>query len=117
MPLLIGGASVAESRERATRRLAQVGLEHRLQHRPAELSGGERQRTAIARALVGNPKCVLADEPTGNLDRASAAMALSAMTALSDDNGAALVIVTHDDTVAAAADRVVVLEDGRVRLD
>lgn len=117
MPLLIGGASVAESRERATRRLAQVGLEHRLQHRPAELSGGERQRTAIARALVGNPKCVLADEPTGNLDRASAAMALSAMTALSDDNGAALVIVTHDDTVAATADRVVVLEDGRVRLD
>lgn len=117
MPLLIGGVSVAQSRERATRSLAQVGLEHRLQHRPAELSGGERQRTAIARALVGNPKCVLADEPTGNLDRASATMALAAMTALSDDNGAALVIVTHDDTVAAAADRVVVLEDGRVRLD
>lgn len=117
MPLLIGGVSVAQSRERATRSLAQVGLEHRLQHRPAELSGGERQRTAIARALVGNPKCVLADEPTGNLDRASATMALAAMTALSDDNGAALVIVTHDDSVAAAADRVVVLEDGRVRLD
>lgn len=117
MPLLIRGASVAQSRERATRSLAQVGLEHRLQHRPAELSGGERQRTAIARALVGNPKCVLADEPTGNLDRASAAMALAAMTALSDDTGAALVIVTHDDTVAAAADRVVVLEDGRMRLD
>lgn len=117
MPLLIRGASVAQSRERATRSLAQVGLEHRLQHRPAELSGGERQRTAIARALVGNPKCVLADEPTGNLDRASAAMALAAMTALSDDTGAALVIVTHDDTVAAAADRVLVLEDGRMRLD
>lgn len=117
MPLLIGGASVAQSRERAASSLAQVGLEHRLQHRPAELSGGERQRTAIARALVGNPKCVLADEPTGNLDRASATMALAAMTALSDDNGAALVIVTHDDTVAAAADRVVVLEDGRVRVD
>ncbi len=117
MPLLIGGASVAQSRERAASSLAQVGLEHRLQHRPAELSGGERQRTAIARALVGNPQCVLADEPTGNLDRASATMALAAMTALSDDNGAALVIVTHDDTVAAAADRVVVLEDGRVRVD
>lgn len=117
MPLLIGGASVAQSRERAASSLAQVGLEHRLQHRPAELSGGERQRTAIARALVGNPQCVLADEPTGNLDRASATMALAAMTALSDDNGAALVIVTHDDTVAAAADRVVVLQDGRVRVD
>lgn len=117
MPLLIRGVGVAESRARAARSLAQVGLEHRLQHRPAELSGGERQRTAIARALVGGPKCVLADEPTGNLDRASATLALAAMTALSDDNGAALVIVTHDDSVAAAADRVVTLEDGRVRSD
>jgi len=115
MPLLIRGLRVAECRERAARCLGQVGLDHRLQHRPAELSGGERQRTAIARALVGNPKCVLADEPTGNLDRKSAAMALDAMTALGDDNGAALVIVTHDDSVAAAADRVLMLEDGSMR--
>jgi len=115
MPLLIRGLPVAQCRDRATQSLGEVGLEHRLAHRPGELSGGERQRTAIARALVTNPKCVLADEPTGNLDRVSAARALDAMMRLRSGNAAALVIVTHDEKVADAADRVLVLEDGRMR--
>jgi lipoprotein-releasing system ATP-binding protein len=115
MPLLIGGVNVGESESRARKCLARVGLAHRLEHRPAELSGGERQRTAIARAVVSNPKCVLADEPTGNLDRASAEQALESMLILRRDTGAALVIVTHDDKIAAAMDRVIVLEDGLIQ--
>ncbi len=117
MPLLIGGFSISECRARANTALARVGLEHRIGHRPSELSGGERQRAAIARALVANPKCVLADEPTGNLDRASAAQALEAMMALRRDSGAALVVVTHDEKIAAAMERVIVLEDGRIHLE
>lgn len=116
MPLLIGGISISECRLRASAALARVGLEHRGRHRPAELSGGERQRTAIARALVANPKCVLADEPTGNLDRASAAQSLAAMMALRADSGAALVVVTHDEKIAAAMERVIVLDDGEIHL-
>ena len=115
MPLLIGGLSVAQCSARAAECLRRVGLEHRLRHRPAELSGGERQRTAIARALVANPQCVLADEPTGNLDRSSAEQALDAMMALRRDSGAALVVVTHDEKIAADMERVVVIEDGRIR--
>jgi len=114
MPLLIGGVPVAECSARASACLEQVGLGHRLLHRPGELSGGERQRTAIARALVGNPKCVLADEPTGNLDSASAANALDAMMALRRENNAALVVVTHDERIAAQMDRIIVLDDGRI---
>lgn len=116
MPLLIGGVSVAESRQRALQCLSQVGLEKRAEHRPAELSGGERQRTAIARAVVTNPTCVLADEPTGNLDRASATQAMQAMLDLRESTGAALVVVTHDEKIAAVMDRTIVLEDGRVQV-
>ncbi len=116
MPLLIGGYSVSECRSRANAALARVGLEHRIHHRPSELSGGERQRAAIARALVAKPKCVLADEPTGNLDRTSAAQSLEAMMSLRRDSDAALVVVTHDEKIAAAMERVIVLEDGRIQL-
>ena len=114
MPLLIGGASVAEARERAHECLQQVGLRERESHRPAELSGGERQRAAIARALVCNPRCVLADEPTGNLDSQNAARALDAMLELRASVGAALVIVTHDNQLAAKLDRIVTLVDGKI---
>jgi len=114
MPLLIRGLSIPECRSRAKVVLERVGMGHRARHRPGELSGGERQRTAIARALVTNPKCVLADEPTGNLDRASAAQSLAAMMALREDSGAALVVVTHDEKVAAEMERVLTLDDGKI---
>jgi lipoprotein-releasing system ATP-binding protein len=116
MPLLIGGLNVKDARARAAQCLARVGLEHRAEHRPAELSGGERQRTAIARAVVTNPSCVLADEPTGNLDRESASLAMRAMQDLREHTGAALVVVTHDEKIAAEMDRIIVLEDGQVRI-
>lgn len=115
MPLLIGGLSIPECRSRANAVLERVGLGHRVRHRPGELSGGERQRTAIARALVTNPKCVLADEPTGNLDRASATQSLAAMMALREDSGAALVVVTHDEKIAAEMERVLILDDGKIQ--
>ena len=114
MPLLIGGISVAEAQDRAQQCLHQVGLSARENHRPAELSGGERQRAAIARALVANPRCVLADEPTGNLDTQNAARALEAMLELRATVGAALVIVTHDERLAAKLDRIVTLVDGKI---
>ena len=115
MPLLIGGANVALAKERAATCLKSVGLHARLEHRPAELSGGERQRTAIARALVTEPACVLADEPTGNLDSSNASQALQAMLDLRADVGAALVIVTHDRQLAERLDRIVTLVDGVIQ--
>lgn len=100
--------------ERAESLLASFGLGHRLRHRPAELSGGERQRTAIARALINGPPVLLADEPTGNLDRKTGEAILDAVAAFRTEHGQTLVMVTHDQEVAARADRIVHLVDGRM---
>ena len=114
MPRLVAGARFGEVAADARALLAAVGLGHRTEHRPHELSGGERQRVAVARALAGRPAVVLADEPTGNLDGASAAQTLDAVNALIAETRAALVLVTHDDALAARMDRVAVLADGRL---
>jgi len=114
MPLLFRrDVNVDEARVRAVDLLKRVGLGHRLDHKPGELSGGERQRVALARALVTQPAIVLADEPTGNLDRRTAGDILALLGELRRDLGMALLIVTHDESLAAAADRVMHMQDGR----
>ena len=116
MPLLIRGVDTAEANATASEILSEIGLGHRLEHRPIELSGGERQRAAIARALVSNPSCVLADEPTGNLDHKTAETVFDMMLSLNQRSGTALVMVTHDLNLAARMDKVYSLEDGVLQL-
>ena len=112
MPLLLQGLKIKELKEIAYEVLLQVGLGHRVTHKPSELSGGERQRVAIARALVNRPKCVLADEPTGNLDEENSDKVYELMCNLSDKYKTSFIVVTHSNKLASQLDRTLVLKNG-----
>lgn len=115
MPLVLRRMSRAEAKAQASVALEEVGLGHRLEHRPGELSGGERQRAAIARAMVTRPACVLMDEPTGNLDRHTAGQIQDLLLDLSQQHQIALLVVTHDPALAGRMQRILTLQDGALR--
>lgn len=114
IPLVIGGISPQQAQQQAEELLIKVGLSHRLIHKPSELSGGERQRAALARALITKPDCLLADEPTGNLDHKTAQTVFDLILELNESLGTALVIVTHDTGLASQMDKVLTLTDGKL---
>jgi lipoprotein-releasing system ATP-binding protein len=114
MPLLIGNRSVKEAQQRSAELLKRVGLGHRIHHKPGELSGGERQRAAVARALINQPKCVLADEPTGNLDSKTAEQIYQLMLELNVELQVSFLVVTHDPDLAARMDHVLHMDDGLI---
>jgi lipoprotein-releasing system ATP-binding protein len=113
MPLLIQGKKTDFAETEALKILTKIGMQHRFNHLPGELSGGERQRVAIARALINRPKCLLADEPTGNLDSKNADEVLNLMINLNQTYNSALIIVTHDEKIAQKMQRILVLENGQ----
>jgi putative ABC transport system ATP-binding protein len=115
--LLYRGVPAAERRRAAVALLARVGLGHRTTHRPGQMSGGEQQRVAIARALAGDPAVILADEPTGNLDQATGGEIVKLLVELNQTDGATIVVITHDEHVAAQARRQIGLRDGRIVTD
>ncbi len=117
LPLVYSGTGRNERRERALKALERVGLSDRVNHKPNELSGGQSQRVAIARALINNPSIILADEPTGNLDRATGSDIINLFQRLNSEFGVTLVIVTHDQEVGKSAGRLIELVDGRITRD
>lgn len=117
MPLLIRGTNPTEAKKQAIELLEKVGLGKRIEHKPGEMSGGERQRAAIARALVTKPRCVLADEPTGNLDRHTADQVYQIMLELNAEIKTSLVVVTHDEALAQRMDKIYHIKDGKLQIN